>query len=118
MIPGTSHFPGERDSEYSRMAMGIAWPARRAGFVVVVGEHKLACVGGKPRLDVLDEASDERLWHVVEKAAALRAYYNPEIALADAFFWTPAQAAFLREKIQEDADWAEIVDQLNLMLRR
>ncbi|MDD2053631.1 DUF2789 domain-containing protein [Pseudomonas putida] len=41
-----------------------------------------------------------------------------EIALADAFFWTPAQAAFLREKIQEDADWAEIVDQLNLMLRR
>ena len=41
-----------------------------------------------------------------------------EIALADAFFWSPAQAAFLREEIQEDADWAEIVDQLNLMLRR
>lgn len=40
------------------------------------------------------------------------------IALADAFFWTPAQAAFLREEILEDADWAEVVDQLNLMLRR
>lgn len=40
------------------------------------------------------------------------------LALADAFFWTPAQAAFLREEILEDADWAEVVDQLNLMLRK
>ncbi|MVW74455.1 DUF2789 domain-containing protein [Pseudomonas xionganensis] len=37
--------------------------------------------------------------------------------LADAPFWSPAQAAFLREEILEDADWAEIVDQLNLQLR-
>jgi hypothetical protein len=37
--------------------------------------------------------------------------------LADAPFWTAAQAQFLREEIAEDADWAEVVDQLNLMLR-
>lgn len=37
--------------------------------------------------------------------------------LADAAFWSPAQATFLREEILEDADWAEVVDQLNLMLR-
>ncbi|MDD2161881.1 DUF2789 domain-containing protein [Pseudomonas sp. MIL19] len=37
--------------------------------------------------------------------------------LADAPFWDNAQAAFLREEIGEDADWAEVVDQLNLMLR-
>lgn len=37
--------------------------------------------------------------------------------LADASFWSPAQATFLREEIREDADWAEVVDQLNLMLR-
>lgn len=37
--------------------------------------------------------------------------------LADAPFWDKAQAAFLREEILEDADWAEVVDQLNLMLR-
>lgn len=37
--------------------------------------------------------------------------------LADAPFWDTAQAAFLREEIREDADWAEVVDQLNLMLR-
>ena len=39
------------------------------------------------------------------------------VALADASFWTPAQAQFLREEIREDADWAEVVDQLNLALR-
>ena len=35
-----------------------------------------------------------------------------DIYLADAPFWTPAQASFLREEILEDADWAEVVDQL------
>lgn len=40
-----------------------------------------------------------------------------DIALADAAFWTPAQAAFLREEWREDADWAEVVDQLNAALR-
>jgi hypothetical protein len=37
--------------------------------------------------------------------------------LADAPFWSAAQASFLREEILEDADWAEVVDQLNLLLR-
>jgi len=39
------------------------------------------------------------------------------LALAEAPFWTAAQAAFLREEIVEDADWAEVVDQFNLLLR-
>lgn len=39
------------------------------------------------------------------------------VVLADAPFWTPAQAQFLREEFDEDADWAELVDQLNLRLR-
>ncbi|MDM0047153.1 DUF2789 domain-containing protein [Variovorax dokdonensis] len=39
------------------------------------------------------------------------------VALADAPFWTEAQAQFLREEINEDADWAEMVDQLNVRLR-
>jgi hypothetical protein len=38
------------------------------------------------------------------------------VALAEAPFWTPAQAAFLREEIEDDADWAEIVDELNARL--
>ena len=40
------------------------------------------------------------------------------IDLPDAPFWTESQAAFLREEILEDADWAELVDQLNLALRQ
>jgi hypothetical protein len=42
----------------------------------------------------------------------------PDVPLADAPFWTPAQARFLREEIVEDADWAEIIDQLNASLHR
>lgn len=41
----------------------------------------------------------------------------PQLLLADAPFWTPAQAALLREELQEDADWAEVIDQLNAALR-
>lgn len=40
-----------------------------------------------------------------------------DIALADAPFWSSAQAAFLREEISKDADWAELVDQLDAALR-
>ncbi len=41
----------------------------------------------------------------------------PATRLEDAPFWTPPQAELLRENLQEDADWAELVDQLNLALR-
>jgi hypothetical protein len=37
-------------------------------------------------------------------------------ALCDAPFWSPSQAQFLREEVAEDADWAEQVDQLGLLL--
>jgi len=36
--------------------------------------------------------------------------------LQDAQFWSPAQAAFIQECLTEDSDWAEVVDQLNVML--
>ena len=42
---------------------------------------------------------------------------SADILLADAPFWTPSQAAFLKEEKLEDADWAELVDQLDLALR-
>lgn len=41
----------------------------------------------------------------------------PEIALPDADFWTPSQATFLLEALQQDSDWAELVDQLSHALR-
>ena len=39
------------------------------------------------------------------------------VRLEDAVFWTPAQAMLLRDSIVHDADWAEVVDQLNVALR-
>lgn len=57
-----------------------------------------------------DEAGIERF---IEQHAPLA----EDCLLADAPFWDKAQAAFLREEIREDADWAEVVDQLNLLLR-
>lgn len=39
------------------------------------------------------------------------------LLLHEASFWSDAQAAFLKQAIEEDADWAELVDQLDVMLR-
>jgi hypothetical protein len=39
------------------------------------------------------------------------------IALPDAPFWTPAQAAFLRESLLQDNDWSQQVYQLSQALR-
>ena len=39
------------------------------------------------------------------------------VSLSEAAFWSPAQAAFLRDELLEDADWAEVIDELNSALR-
>ena len=38
--------------------------------------------------------------------------------LYQADFWNQSQAQFIREAIYEDADWAEVIDQLDVMLRK
>ncbi|PPC94154.1 MAG: hypothetical protein CTY33_04985 [Methylotenera sp.] len=38
------------------------------------------------------------------------------LSLSEAPFWSPAQATFLCEEIIKDADWAEVIDQLNTRL--
>ncbi|TSE24797.1 DUF2789 domain-containing protein [Tepidimonas aquatica] len=58
-----------------------------------------------------DEASMRAF---IEQHAPLPA----DVALADAPWWTPAQARFLHDAKCEDADWAEVVDQLDAALRR
>lgn len=40
------------------------------------------------------------------------------LRLTDAPFWTPGQKQFLQEEILQDADWAEIIDALDSLLRR
>lgn len=57
--------------------------------------------------------SDER---EIDRFVAAHAPLPERMPLAGAPFWTPAQAAFLREEILEDADWADVVDRLNVRL--
>lgn len=35
------------------------------------------------------------------------------VLLYEAPFWTPGQAAFLREGVLDDSDWAAVIDALN-----
>lgn len=39
------------------------------------------------------------------------------VPLAEADFWTEGQASFIREVFIEDADWVDIVDHLDALLR-
>lgn len=41
-----------------------------------------------------------------------------QVRLEEAAFWTPSQASLLREALLRDADWAPVVDQLNVALRQ
>ena len=41
----------------------------------------------------------------------------PDVALADAAFWSSGQAAFLREALAADSPWALPVDELDALLR-
>ncbi len=52
----------------------------------------------------------------IESFIQMHSHLAGTISLADAPYWTPAQAAFLREEILKDADWAEVIDQLNARL--
>lgn len=40
----------------------------------------------------------------------------PGMAIQDAPFWNSAQASFLRESLKQDAEWCEIIDELNTLL--
>ena len=42
---------------------------------------------------------------------------DSSVRLENAPFWTEAQASLLKDEILQDADWAEVVDQLNVALR-
>jgi hypothetical protein len=54
----------------------------------------------------------------IDKFIATHSPLKPELHLADAFFWNKSQADFLRDDILDDADWAEVVDQLDVLLRK
>lgn len=40
-----------------------------------------------------------------------------EVHIEDAPFWNESQKAFIKFEIEDDAEWAEVIDTLNGMLR-
>ena len=54
----------------------------------------------------------------VEVFIHMHAPLRDDIKLADAPFWSPSQAAFLREALNADDDWCEVIDELNRSLHQ
>jgi len=71
--------------------------------------HNLSSLFKQLGLDNSNEAIDE----FINKKQPVPG----NLALHEAKFWSASQASFLKEAIEEDADWAEIVDELNVLLR-
>jgi len=59
------------------------------------------------------DSTDQAIENFIKKHSPL----PRAIELHNADFWSSAQASFIRQAKEEDADWAEIVDQLDVMLR-
>ncbi|PCI07664.1 MAG: hypothetical protein COB77_04160 [Gammaproteobacteria bacterium] len=71
--------------------------------------HNLDSLFSQLGLDSSDEAIDD----FINKNKSLPG--NVKLHKAD--FWNSSQASFLKQAKDEDADWAEIVDQLDALLR-
>ena len=71
--------------------------------------HTLTSLFDQLGLDSWEEA--------IERFIVDHAPLDPGESLADAPFWNDSQRAFIKEALAEDSDWAEVVDQLAVMLR-
>lgn len=71
-------------------------------------QHSMGSLFGQLGLD----SSEEGIERFIEQHRGLS---NTQW-LHEAPFWSQAQAQFLKDAIEEDAAWAEIIDQLNVRL--
>lgn len=59
-----------------------------------------------------------------DEPAAIEAFltaHRPQpddLLVAELPIWTPSQADFLRDEIEKDGDWAELIDVLSVLLSR
>ncbi|WIO73355.1 DUF2789 domain-containing protein [Porticoccaceae bacterium LTM1] len=71
--------------------------------------HTLPTLFDQLGLPSMEEAIDR----FIEEHAPLEA----SLCLTEAEFWNDSQKSFLRDAIRDDSDWAEVVDQLDALLR-
>lgn len=72
-------------------------------------EHTLATLFDQLGLDSTDKAIED----FIDEHRPLAK--QTELHLAS--FWNASQSAFLKQEIENDADWAEVIDHLDAMLR-
>ncbi len=60
------------------------------------------------------DASDQSIEEFIEKHRGL----NDSRHIEEAPFWNDSQADFLKRALIEDAEWAEVIDQLNVQLHQ
>ncbi|MCW8090266.1 DUF2789 domain-containing protein [Alteromonas sp. ASW11-130] len=60
------------------------------------------------------DSSEQQINSFIEKHRGL----NDSRHIEDAPFWNDSQAEFLRGALLEDAEWAEVIDQLNVQLHQ
>ncbi|MBU2954692.1 DUF2789 domain-containing protein [Marinobacter sp. F3R08] len=53
----------------------------------------------------------------IEDFVARNSPLPSEIAIQDAPIWSESQSHFLEEGLEEDSDWAEVIDELDAMMR-
>lgn len=71
--------------------------------------HSITSLFDQLGLDSTDEAIEDFIEkHKLQSSSG---------ELHKAEFWSSSQSSFLKQVIDDDADWAEIVDQLDAMLR-
>lgn len=58
-------------------------------------------------------ADEEDIERFIESHSSLPS----NMRLHQAPFWSPAQACFLKDALLEDAEWAEVVDELSVRMR-
>lgn len=72
--------------------------------------HNLNSLFAQLGLDSTNEGIDAFI-HTMEPIPRNIPIYKADI-------WTNSQASFLKEALEDDADWAEVVDHLDSMLRQ
>ncbi|MDX1588697.1 MAG: DUF2789 domain-containing protein [Oleiphilaceae bacterium] len=53
----------------------------------------------------------------IERFIASHRPLPEEIRLQDATLWNASQSEFLSQGLEEDSDWAEVIDELDALLR-
>ena len=67
-------------------------------------------------VSLFDQLGLDSTDHAIEDFIKSHKPLSGNMDLYNAGFWSVSQASFLKQAKDEDADWAEIVDQLNAML--